>query len=61
MYLPQQLAAISPHTLPALVGYGGVVAALHLDGIDAGGGVVGFPAELAGIPVVELAVAAGCR
>ena len=34
----------------------GVVAALHLDGVDAGGGVVGFPAELAGIPVVELAV-----
>ena len=34
----------------------GVVAALHLDGVGTGGGVVGFPAELAGIPVVELAV-----
>ena len=34
----------------------GVVAALHLDGVGTGGGVVGSPAELAGIPVVELAV-----
>ena len=34
----------------------GVVAALHLDGVGTGGGIVGFPAELAGIPVVELAV-----
>ena len=34
----------------------GVVAALHLDGVGTGGVVVGSPAELAGIPVVELAV-----